>query len=69
MPESRSHFSRRVNRALDDPNLQKALIQAMTGLRARRNAAFENFDFAKGRAELKALLADLGALTPATTAA
>ena len=54
MPESRSHFSRRVNRALDDPNLQKALIQAMTGLRARRNAAFENFDFAKGRAELKA---------------
>src|SRR5256885_16700495 len=26
----------------------------MTGLRARRNAAFENFDFAKGRAELKA---------------
>src|SRR2546429_7385464 len=25
----------------------------MTGLRARRNAAFENFDFAKGRAELK----------------
>ena len=54
MPESRSHFSRRVNRALDDPNLQKALIQAMTGLRARRNAAFDNFDFAKGRAELKA---------------
>src|SRR5256886_12295743 len=26
----------------------------MTGLRARRNAAFENFDCAKGRAELKA---------------
>ena len=53
MPESRSHFSRRVDRALDDPSLQKALIGAMTGLRGRRNAAFTNFDFEKGRAELK----------------
>ena len=53
MKESRAHFSRRVNRALDDPNLQKALIGAMTGLRGRRNAAFESFDFAAGRAELK----------------
>jgi len=53
LTESRSHFSRRVNRALDDPNLQKALIGAMTGLRGRRNAAFESFDFAEGRAELK----------------
>ncbi len=42
-----------MNRALDDPNLQKALINAMTGLRSRRNAAFESFDFAKGRADLK----------------
>ena len=53
MTETRGHFSRRVNRALDDPNLQKALIGAMTGLRSRRNAAFESFDFAEGRAELK----------------
>jgi L-lactate dehydrogenase complex protein LldF len=53
VPESRSHFSRRVDRALDDPSLQKALIGAMTGLRGRRNAAFANFDFEKGRAELK----------------
>jgi L-lactate dehydrogenase complex protein LldF len=53
VPESRRHFSRRVNRALDDPSLQKALVQAMTGLRARRNAAFEDFDFEKGRADLK----------------
>jgi len=53
VPESRAHFSRRVNRALDDPSLQKALVQAMTGLRARRNAAFESFDFEKGRADLK----------------
>ena len=53
MPESRRHFSRRVNKALDDPNLQKALIHAMTGLRGRRNAAFESFDFAAGRADLK----------------
>jgi iron-sulfur cluster protein len=42
-----------VNRALDDPKLEKALVQAMTGLRGRRNAAFDSFDFAKGRAELK----------------
>jgi len=53
LTETRGHFSRRVNRALDDPNLQKALIGAMTGLRSRRNAAFESFDFAEGRAELK----------------
>jgi L-lactate dehydrogenase complex protein LldF len=42
-----------VQRALDDPNLDRALIHAMTGLRGRRDAAFESFDFAKGRAELK----------------
>jgi L-lactate dehydrogenase complex protein LldF len=53
VPESRSHFARRVNRALDDPNLQSALVQAMTGLRGRRNVAFESFDFEAGRAELK----------------
>jgi len=53
LTETRGHFSRRVNRALDDPKLQKALIHAMTGLRGRRNTAFESFDFAKGRAELK----------------
>jgi len=53
VPETRRHFSRRVNRALDDPKLQSALIQAMTGLRGRRNAAFESFDFATGQAELK----------------
>jgi L-lactate dehydrogenase complex protein LldF len=53
LPESRRHFAHRVNRALDDPKLQSALIHAMTGLRGRRNAAFESFDFAQGRAELK----------------
>ena len=53
MKESRAHFARRVGRALDDSNLQKALIHAMTGLRARRNVAFESFDFAKGREDLK----------------
>ena len=54
MPESRRHFSRRVNKALDDPDLQHALVDAMTGLRAKRNKAFESLDFAKGRADLKA---------------
>ena len=53
MTESRRHFSSRVNKALDDPDLQRALIHAMTGLRTRRDAAFESFDFAKGRADLK----------------
>jgi L-lactate dehydrogenase complex protein LldF len=53
LKETRAHFSRRVNDALEDEKLQGALIQAMTGLRGRRNAAFEWFDFAKGRAELK----------------
>ena len=53
MPESRSHFSRRVDKALDDPKLQQALVHAMTGLRGRRNVAFESFDFEKGRADLK----------------
>src|ERR1700682_4889937 len=48
------HFSRRVNKALDDPDLQQALINAMTGLRAKRDKAFESLDFAKGRADLKA---------------
>ena len=53
MPESRSHFARRVDKALKDEKLQGALIQAMTGLRGRRDIAFESFDFAKGRADLK----------------
>jgi iron-sulfur cluster protein len=53
VPENRRHFAQRVNRALDDPKLQKALIHAMTGLRGRRNLAFESFDFTKGRADLK----------------
>jgi len=53
VPESRLHFSGRVNRALEDPQLQRALTNAMTGLRARRGAGFEDFDFEKGREELK----------------
>jgi len=53
VPESRRHFARRVNKALDDPKLQGALTQAMTGLRSRRDAAFANFDFEAGRTELK----------------
>jgi iron-sulfur cluster protein len=53
VPESRGHFARRVNKSLDNPNLQKALVQAMTGLRTRRDTAFESLDFEKGRADLK----------------
>ena len=54
MTETWRHFSRRVDRALDNPNLQRALVEAMTGLRERRNKAFESYDFEKGRADLKA---------------
>src|SRR5260370_1064264 len=54
LTETRRHFARRVNQALEDPKLQRALIQAMTGLRTPRNSAFESFDFAMGRANLKA---------------
>jgi len=53
VPESRRHFSHRVDKALDDPDLQRALTHAMTGLRARREKAFESFDFETGRADLK----------------
>lgn len=52
MPESRRHFSRRVDKALDNPSLQQALTSGLTGIRARRDRAFESFDFDKGRAEL-----------------
>jgi iron-sulfur cluster protein len=53
VPESRRHFSHRVNKALGDPKLQRALTEAMTGLRSRRNKAFESLDFETGRADLK----------------
>ncbi len=53
MPESRRHFARRVDKALDNPSLQRALTSGLTGIRARRDRAFESFDFAKGREELK----------------
>jgi len=53
VPESRRHFSRRVDKALNDPDLQRALTNAMTGLRAKREKAFEGFDFEQGRANLK----------------
>ena len=42
-----------MRHALDDPQLQKALTAAMTGIRARRDAGFANFDFQKGREDLK----------------
>jgi L-lactate dehydrogenase complex protein LldF len=53
MAESRRHFRQRVDAALADPNLQRALVSAMTGLRARREVGFSSFDFERGRADLK----------------
>jgi len=51
--ESRRHFRKRVNAALADENLQRALTSALTGIRGRRDRAFENFDFESGRDELR----------------
>jgi len=51
--ESRRHFARRVDKALDNPSLQQALTSGLTGIRARRDRAFESFDFDRGRTELK----------------
>src|SRR6202022_5189033 len=51
--ESRRHFRKRVRKALNDPSLQRALRQAMIGLRERRNGGFQSYDFATGRADLK----------------
>ena len=51
--ESRRHFERRVDAALDDADLQRALRHAMPELRAKRKRAFESFDFERGRQDLK----------------
>jgi L-lactate dehydrogenase complex protein LldF len=51
--ESRRHFRKRVRKALNDPSLQRALRQALIGLRERRNRGFQSYDFATGRADLK----------------
>jgi len=51
--ESRRHFRRRVQTALDDPRLQQALTEAMVGLRRRRLEGFESYDFEAGREDLK----------------
>src|ERR1700719_3460031 len=53
VPESRRHFLKRVDKALDNRSLQQALTSGLTGIRARRDLAFESFVFEKGRAELK----------------
>jgi L-lactate dehydrogenase complex protein LldF len=51
--ESRRRFRKRVRKALNDPDLQRALRQALVGIRERRNRAFQSFDFEAGRADLK----------------
>ncbi|TMC07789.1 MAG: lactate utilization protein [Chloroflexi bacterium] len=53
MPESRRHYRKRVDDALESPRLQEALTGAMTGLRAMRERAFQSYDFETGREELK----------------
>ncbi len=42
-----------MRHALNDENLQRALTSAMTGIRGRRDAGFADFDFTKGREDLK----------------
>jgi iron-sulfur cluster protein len=51
--ESRRHFRKRVDAALENPRLQQALTEAMTGLREMRRKGFESQDFEAGREELK----------------
>jgi L-lactate dehydrogenase complex protein LldF len=51
--ESRRHFRKRVDAALENPRLQQALTEAMTGLREQRRKGFESQDFEAGRDELK----------------
>jgi L-lactate dehydrogenase complex protein LldF len=51
--ESRRHFRKRVDAALDNPRLQQALTDAMTGLRGLRSRGFESYDFETGREDLK----------------
>jgi L-lactate dehydrogenase complex protein LldF len=53
VPESRRHFRRRVDDALDNPRLQEAMTGAMTALRTMRERSFQSYDFAAGREELK----------------
>ena len=53
MPESRRHFRKRVDAALDNPRLQQALTEAMTSLRAVRARGFQSYDFEAGRGDLK----------------
>src|SRR5262247_416194 len=53
VPESRRHFRKRVDAALESPRLQQALTEAMTSLRAVRARGFESYDFEAGRKELK----------------
>ncbi len=52
-PESRRHFRGRVRAALADEKLQRAMVAAMTGLRARREVGFGSWDFESGREDLK----------------
>jgi L-lactate dehydrogenase complex protein LldF len=51
--ESRRHFRRRVEQALDNPRLQQAHLESLPSLRERRLKGFESLDFEAGRQELK----------------
>jgi L-lactate dehydrogenase complex protein LldF len=52
--ESRRHFRKRVDAALENAELQRAMTTAMPGFRARRATAMEGFDFEGQRQALKA---------------
>jgi iron-sulfur cluster protein len=53
MRETRRHFKRRVQEALDNPRLQQALTESMPAMRERRLQGFESLDFQSGRDDLK----------------
>lgn len=58
MPARSKDFQRRLDAALDDPNLATALHRALSTFRDRREAAFANLDFQAMRSDLHRRKAD-----------
>ncbi|HEX3722130.1 MAG TPA: LUD domain-containing protein [Nitrolancea sp.] len=64
MPARSKEFQRRLDAAVDDPNLATALHRALSTFRARRNGAFAELDFAAMRADMHERKADAIARLP-----
>jgi L-lactate utilization protein LutB len=64
MPARSKNFQRRLDAALDDPNLATALHRALSTFRDRRTAAFADLDFEAMRTDLHRRKADAIARLP-----